>query len=98
MSGCDIYFVGYDNARTDRVWGYLLEDLNDQTAPWNRKYHTFWGSRKGKIYFQGAKNFNSVKGNYREKMKKYTRDDTLKDKVLADFGQLLLVRKLKYGY
>lgn len=77
-----------------RVWGYLVDD--------EHPYHvvkTFWGPRDGRLFFQTTKKTYTFWKNVSKKRKKYCKQsDDLSDLVLDEYKQLLVIRKLKYGF
>jgi hypothetical protein len=94
----DVYFVGRSMTKLDRMWGYLCENKDSSLVPWARTYYTFWrNSRDGQFRFQRAKDFNDVKLKYREKVRKYIRDDSpaIRTTVLQEFSEIVLIRKLR---
>ena len=91
----EVCFVGVDKSYNQRVWGFLKYHTNYTT---DKNIFIFWGRKDGNIIFSPSINDREFQKNALEKYKNYLRCDNLTDKIVDDFNQFFLVRKLKYGY
>lgn len=94
----DIKFSGKHVNGSGRIWGYLVH--NDEE--WFKgNYYSFWGGSNGAVYFQKIKD-RSINGHFRKSFKRkqeqYKNDPILHDRVREEFHQLLILKKLKFGY
>lgn len=95
----DIRWIGKNDTRSERIWGYLYDSdySNNKKSVGYIYVTTFWGSIKGRIYFQITKIDNHFVKNREKKLKKYSYDESYISRVIEEYEQLLVIRKLKNG-
>ncbi len=95
----EIIFLGTDYRLNPRVWGYLKTDELDDRWYTSRSYFVFWGVAGGAIHFQRSKNDDTFRKSAKKKMIVYrNKQDGLHHKILNEFGQYQLARKLRHGF
>jgi len=95
----EIIYLGASDGPKSRVWGYIRTEHIDDRWYSDSYYHVFWGRYGGKTYFQSTKNDAVFQKSAKKKRLVYKHRPTdLNDKILNEFGQYQLARKLRYGF
>lgn len=86
-----IRWAGVSKDNHKRIWGYLVEPDSEN---W-KNCTTFWGSENGKIYFQTRRMDKVFHANLKRKLRQYVPKDSLRARVIDEFEQLQVIKKLK---
>lgn len=90
----DLRWVGV-NSNSGRIWGYLY-DSNDNSL---FSLKVFWGTKNGQLLFKGTRQNPDFWKNVKLKKKTYNVwDTTLNDRIIEEYEQISIIRKLKNGY